>query len=429
MLKKIILGFLALIVLILVFHSFIIGVFAKPQVELQISKALGTDVQINVLSVRLWPGSAAVYGLKIKNPAGFSDNNLLDLGSASVSLDIPGLVKQFTSGASEPKTIVIEHIKIKGFKFLFERVKQDPKPLSNVEQLVENINASQAAGQPKTDAEKPAEKKEETKPADIHIVLKTFSFEDGSITVRDAVTGKGFEYLVSDIDVEIDNIFYPAKPASDLVETIDFSARLGKDSPGEMTFQGKSNFMAGANLDSDLVIKDVSVADFNAFVAEQPFEMTAGGFDLQSKIKIENNQLSSSHQMTLHSLELAGKKDGNKLVGLPVQTVTAALSRLPSLEVPFEVNGDLSNPQFKITQAIRMAITMAIQKVLAGGLGDIKGLATDLKGQALGVAGGGAELVAEDAKKLVQGITGEGTEQIDASLKKLSGLLGKVKSE
>lgn len=427
MLKKIFLGILALIVLILVFHSFIIGVLAKPQVEQQLSKILGTDVKINVLSVRLWPGNAAVYGLKIKNPAGFSDDNLLDLGSAAVSLDIPGLAKQFTSGSPEPKTVVIEHIKIKGLKFLFERLNQEPKPLSNVEQLVENLNASQSVAEPEDETQ--AEKKEETKAADIRVELKNFSFEDGMVTVRDSTIGKGFEYTVSDINIEVNNIFFPAKPASELVETIDFSAKLGKENPGTLRFTGKSNFMAGANLDSDLVIEGVSLADFNAFVADQPFEMTAGGFDLNSKIKIENDELASTHQMKLNSLELAGKKDGNKLIGLPLQTVISAVSRLPSLDVPFEVNGNLSNPQFKVTQAIRMAISAAVQKVLAAGLGDLKGLATDLKGQALGVAGGSAEMVTEDAKKIVQGIAGEGTEQIDAGLKKLSGLLGKVKSE
>ncbi len=430
MLKKIFLGLLAVIVLILIFHSFIIGIVVKPQVEVQASKILGTEVKIAVLSVRLWPGNASVYGFKIKNPAGFSDDYLLDLGSAGVSLDVPGLIKQFTAGGKEPKTVVIDHVKVKGLKFLFERLNQSSKPVSNVDKLVENMNANQPAKDAEPAAPEQPAKKEETKPLDIHIELKQFSFKDGRVTVKDATVGKGFEYVVNDINIDFQNIFFPAKPASELVETIDFSAELGKQNPGTVSFKGRSNFMAGPNLDSELSVKDVSLADFNAFVADQAFEMKAGSFDLQSTIKILDNQLVSQHQLKLNSLALGAKSDGTKLIDLPLQTLIAALSRLPSVDVPFEVSGDLKNPQFKLTQAIRAAVSGAIQKVLAGGLGDLKGLADNLQGQALGIAGDGTVKITDDAKKLVQGITGEGSESIDEGIKKLSGLLGKVtKSE
>ena len=122
MLKKIFLGLLVVVALILVFHSFIIGTLVKPQAEQQLSKLLGTDVKISVLSVRLWPGNAAVYGLKIKNPEGFSDGQLLDLGSFSVAIDVPGIMKQYASRGEGAKHIVVDHIKIKGLKLLFEKL-------------------------------------------------------------------------------------------------------------------------------------------------------------------------------------------------------------------------------------------------------------------------------------------------------------------
>ncbi|HRK61824.1 MAG TPA: DUF748 domain-containing protein [Candidatus Omnitrophota bacterium] len=426
MLKKILLGLLAFIVLILVFHSFIIGVIVKPQVESQVSKILGTDVKFNALSVRLWPGNATVYGFKIKNPIGFSDDYLLDLGSAGVSLDVPGLIKQFTAGGSEPKTIVIEHVKIKGLKFLFERGDQTSKPISNVDKLIENINASQPAKKEEAASEKP-EKTDEAKPMDIRIELKQFSFKDGRVTLKDSTIGKGFEYVVDNINIDVENIFYPAKPASELVETVGVAADLGKQNPGTVHFKGRSNFMAGPNLDSELTVEGVSLADFNAFISDQPFEMKAGTFDLKSTIKILDNQLTSQHQMKLSSTELGAQTGGAKLMDIPMQTVLAALNRLPSLDVPFEVSGDLKNPQFKVTQAIRVAIANAIQKVLAGGLGDLKGLADNLQGQALGIAGENTEKLAGDAKKLVEGLAGEGSESLDEGIKKLSGMLGKMK--
>lgn len=440
MLKKIFFGVLIVLVLVLVFHSFIIGTFVKPQVEQQASKILGTDVQISVLSVRLWPGSAAVYGLKIKNPSGFSDENLLDLGSASVALDAAGLIKEFSSGAAGSKSVVIDHVKIKGLKLLVERMAQANGPISNLEKLVQNLNAqAKPADKPSeasTTPEKTTPEQPTQKPLDLKVELKEFSFTDGKVTVRDSTIGSRFDYAVNKININVKNIYFPAKPASELVETIDASAQLGNQNAGSVSFQGRSNLMAGVNIDSKLLVKGVALSDFNAFLADQPFQISAGQFDLESAIKVTDNQLASQHQLKLTSMELKNKAEGNGLIGLPIQTLIATLSRLPSLDVPFEVNGDLKNPQFKVTKAISAAITAAIQKVLAGGLGDLTGaakeltgVANSLAGQALGVAGASTGEISGDAKKLIQGITGEGSESVDKGLKKLSGFLSKVKSE
>lgn len=429
MLKKILIGLLVFVVLVLVFHSFIIGTLVKPQAEKQVSKILGTDVAISVLSVRLWPGNAAIYGLKIKNPSGFSSENLLDLGSASVSLNVPGLIKQFAASDKSPKTVVIDEIKIKGLKFLFERALSAQGPLSNVEKLVKNMEAAQPQGK-NLEAGEDVQSSPETKPtAEVQIEIKHFIFSDGRVTVKDATVGKGFDYVVDDIDIDFKNIFLPAKPALELVEEFDVSAQLGTQSPGRVSLQGRSNLMAGANVDAALLVEAVSLMDFNAFVADQPFEIKAGTFDLKSKIKILENELESEHDLKLASMVLGSRSGGESLMDLPMQTLISALSRVPSLHVPFEVNGNLQNPQFKITQAIRSAIGAGVQKVLAAGLGDLKGLATGLKGQALDFAGGGTAKVTDDAKKIVQGIAGEGSGSIEDGLKKLSGLLGKPKDQ
>lgn len=427
MLKKIFLGLLVVIVLVLVFHSFIIGTLVKPQAEQQISKLLGTDVKISVLSVRLWPGNAAVYGLKIKNPEGFSEGQLLDLGSFSVAIDVPGLMKQYTSRNEGAKHIVVDHIKIKGLKLFFEKLVTAQGPQTNFDKLIENMNKqTQPAAEKPTTTQPSTTPEPAEKPIELSLELKQFSFIDGKVTVHDATIGSGFNYVVDKINVDFKNIFFPAKPATDLVETLDVSAELGQQNPGTVSLKGRSNLMAGANIDAQLSVKSVSVADFNAFMSEQPFQIAAGKFDLESAIKILGNQLSSQHQLKLASLELKGKQNG-ALLDLPMQTLSVALSRLPSLDVPFEVNGDLKNPQFKVTQAIKAAISASIQRVLAGGLGDLKGLATDLQSQALGIAGENAEKLTGDAKKLVQGLTGESSETLDKGMKKLSGFLSKAK--
>lgn len=437
MLKKIFIGVLGVLILALVFHSFIIGTVVKPQVERQASKILGTDVKIAVLSVRLWPGSAAIYGLKIKNPNGFSDGYLLDLGSFHVSLNVPALMKEFANGATGTKSIIIDHVKIKGLKLFVERLIRDQKPQSNLEKLTENLSNSQKAEQANSDASAksadPAKKS-----LDLKIELKKFIFSDGKITVRDATIGSGFEYAVDKINIEIENIFVPAKPANELVENLNVSAQLGTKKAGVVSLKGRSNLMAGSNIDAKLSIKDVDIADFDAFITEQPFRITAGKFDLESAIQILDSQLQSQHQLKLSSLQLKGRLgDSQTLLDLPLQTLLTTLSSLPALDVPFEVNGDLKNPQFNVTRALKTAIGNGIQRVLASGLGDLKGAAKELKvvadglsGQALNmVATGTPEKLGDDAKKLIQGLGGETSESLEGGLKKLSGFLAKTKEK
>lgn len=423
MFKKILIGLFILIVLVVVFHSFIIGTIVKPQVESQVSKILGTDVRMNVLSVRLWPGNAAVYGLKIKNPVGFSDQYLLDLGSFSLGLDVRGLMRQFSNRTSGPKTIVVDEINVRGLKLLIEKIATPDGSKSNIEKIAEHV-----ASQNKSAKTSPEEQTGTIQPAAWHVELKHFDFDGGKIVFRDKTIGTGFEYTIDKIKVDVKNIYYPAKPANELVELLDVSARIGNQKPGEISLKGKSNLMAGLNADAELKISDASIADFNAFVADQPFQIAGGKFDLDSAILIADNQLTSQHNLKLSSMELASKTGMSQLVDLPLQTLLTTLSRLPTIQFPFEVQGDLKNPQFKITQAIKAAIANGIQRVLAGGLSDLTGVAQGLKTQAVDIATESTDQVVSDAQKMVKDLAGEGTESLQGGMKKLTGLMGK-KSE
>ncbi len=451
MVKKILFGVLLFVVLAVLFHSYIIGTVVKPQIERQVSNILGVDVKMNVLSVRLWPGSAAVYGLKIKNPVGFSDELLLDLGSFSAVLNVPALIKEFSPSYVGPQTVVIENVKVKNLKFLFERIAGAGNVDSNVEKIIKNLNAH---AKPADNQQAVKEQSPETaqKPFNLKIELKQFSYVDGKVTVRDAQTGSGFEYVIDKINVDFRNIYFPAKPASELIEDLNITAQLGKATPGTFSLKGKSNVMAGPNLDANLSIKDVGLSDFNAFMSDQPFQITDGKFDLQSEIKILNKQLLSRHKLKLTAMELAGRSGGSELLDLPLQTLLSSLSRLPALHVPFDVNGDLNNPQFNITRAVKSAVGVAVQRVLAGGLGDLNkvakeltgvasqvsgqalgaakgltGVAGQVGGQTLGVAGQSTEKLAGDAQKLVRSLTGDTSQSLEGGIKKISGFFSKAK--
>lgn len=426
MLKKVLLGLFLFVLFVVLFHSFIIGIFVKPQAERMISKLLGTEARMSALSVRLWPGNAAVYGFKIKNPEGFSENNLLDIESFSVDFDVLGFVKQ-ASPSSGVKKLIIDQIKIKKLKLFLEKIVHAQGTQCNIEKLIKNLN-TQKLHSSSAELNKNNSTEAEFQKNKIEIELKSFQLLDGQVTIHDKTIGAGFDYAVSKININFENIFIPAKPANELVEAVDISANLGNQNAGTLRFQGRSNLMSGINLDGKLFIQDVGLSDFNAFLVDQPFQIFSGNFNLQSDIKILSSQLASQHYLKLNSLKLSNKPGNEKMImDLPLQTILATLGRLASMDVPFEVNGDLKNPQFKIGTAIRTAITQSIQKVLAGGLTDLKGVAGNLSESALGLATAKPEELAQNAKKIIKELKGESPQALEGGLKKLSGLFAKMK--
>jgi uncharacterized protein involved in outer membrane biogenesis len=102
---------------------------------------LKTDVRVSGVSIDLKGGKAAIAGMTIANPKGYSSAKLFELKDILVDLDLSSLGKD---------VLVIEAVRIQNPKINFEG---DADGGSNMQTLMDNMNSGSADSGTKTEAE------------------------------------------------------------------------------------------------------------------------------------------------------------------------------------------------------------------------------------------------------------------------------------
>jgi hypothetical protein len=149
--KKTVLNFIVLplviLLVVLVAAFFFVGAgLIKSGIEKAASSTLGVPVTIKSIDLSIFQGHVGIKGLVVKNPPGYANETLLELGEAAVNLDIGSLMSD---------TVKIQLIKLDGTKLTMEQ-----KGLSNnLKEILDKL--------PKE--EKKAEPKPEEKGKNLHI--------------------------------------------------------------------------------------------------------------------------------------------------------------------------------------------------------------------------------------------------------------------
>jgi hypothetical protein len=149
--KKIVLNYivLPLVILLVVLAAtffFVGSTLIKSGIEKAASSALGVPVTIKSINLSILQGRVSINGLVVKNPPGYANETLLELGEASVNLDTGSLLSD---------TVKIQLIKLDGTKLTMEQ-----KGLSNnLKEILDKL--------PKE--EKKAESKPEEEGKNLHI--------------------------------------------------------------------------------------------------------------------------------------------------------------------------------------------------------------------------------------------------------------------
>jgi len=115
--KKIVLNFivLPLVILLAVLSAafFLVGTtLIKSSVEKAASDALGVPVTIKGIDLSILQGHIGIKGLIVKNPPGYANETLLELGEAVVNLNIGSLISN---------TVKIKLIKLDGTQLTMEQ--------------------------------------------------------------------------------------------------------------------------------------------------------------------------------------------------------------------------------------------------------------------------------------------------------------------
>lgn len=130
--KKIVLNFVVLpivILLIIIVAGFFLisSSLIESGVEKAASSALGVPVTIKDIDLSILQGHVGIKGLVVKNPPGYANETLLELGEAVVNLNIGSLLSN---------TVKIKLIKLDGTKLTIEQ-----KGLSNnLNEILDNLS-------------------------------------------------------------------------------------------------------------------------------------------------------------------------------------------------------------------------------------------------------------------------------------------------
>ncbi len=133
---SVILGLVGLVVVLVVaFYLFGEGAI-KSAVETAASKALGVAVTIEDVDLSILRGRVGIEGLVVKNPGGYANENLLELGEGLVAVNVGSLLGD---------TVKIREIKLDGAKLTMEQ-----KGLSNnLKEIIDRLpKGSKADEQP-----------------------------------------------------------------------------------------------------------------------------------------------------------------------------------------------------------------------------------------------------------------------------------------
>ncbi len=130
-------GIAALLLIVIIGIPLFGAGLIKATVEKVATTTLGVPVTIKNIDLSILQGKVGIEGLVVKNPQGYANETLLELGNCAVNLDIGSLMS---------KTIKIELIKLENTKLTIEQ-----KGLTNnLNEILDKLPKSDKEPEPKT---------------------------------------------------------------------------------------------------------------------------------------------------------------------------------------------------------------------------------------------------------------------------------------
>lgn len=185
-----------------------------------------------------------------------------------------------------------------------------------------------------------------------HISIKIFdiSFWNGSVTARG---------IRLDPFLEIPKIYIQVSPLS-LLKHKESPVTLFVLFPdsGKLHFQGNIKLTEKFSFNEFkgvLRAQNVSIVGLKDFLLHHyKIEPSSGTADLDSKILLKKTYLTSSHLLKIHNLSMNEKN----LAGLASGVILRSIQGLDqkTIELKFQVNGDIAHPKFNWTEILGDAI-------------------------------------------------------------------------
>lgn len=138
------------------------------------TRVSGTSVHVDGVELQLLDGKAAISGLNIANPPGFSGPDIFRLGQIAVAIDIESL---------KEGPIVIDRLQVSQPQVFMEMNEENR---SNLDVLRKNVQSYTGTTTSPTGEEQPAEAAGEP----VKLIIRKLVFEGGSLSASSALAGK-----------------------------------------------------------------------------------------------------------------------------------------------------------------------------------------------------------------------------------------------
>jgi uncharacterized protein involved in outer membrane biogenesis len=362
-------GLIALVVILVLILGGIIGFrIAAGILKGKVVEALGPGSEIQAVQVG-WSG-VEVHGLRIKAPRGWPATDTL---RAERVVIFPGL-RSLWSATIRIRTVTVVRPYLSAVRTKDGRLRVLPNLLEPPDPAPKGMPP---AG-----------------PAMPSIAISRIQVKDGVVELFNyAVAPSPLKIRLEQIQATVRNVAVPGlkgKSHFDLVAVV-----KGIQQDGRAKIVGWTEI---ASKDSSLKTELRSLD----LVALQPYLTQAsdvrvrrGSLDLDLQSEVRNNRLRAPGTVVISDLEFAPSRDTSEtFMGVPRSAVVNFLkNRDNKIAINFTIEGDLSNPQFTLREALATRVAAGLAELLGV---SIRGLA-----EGVGTLGGkGVEAVGEAARGL-----------------------------
>jgi hypothetical protein len=188
--KALIAAALILIILFAAVLTFVLtrlDFIVKAAIEKYGTQAAGVPVRVESVKIRLREGSAAIRGLTIANPEGFTDPRAFSLGETGVGIDIRSLAKDVK---------VIDDIHVLAPRIFVEINSNRSVNLNVIRKNLERAAAGANAPSPEKTRRKTGKGEEP------RLIIKRIVFSDGSIDARiAALNNRTFQLRLPSVEM------------------------------------------------------------------------------------------------------------------------------------------------------------------------------------------------------------------------------------
>ena len=351
-------------------HDRLLGMAAEPALEKLMTQVFDMPVSINGMRIAPFLGRISVKELVILNPTGFRRRDHFTCNDFVIDLDLRVLKNKF---------IRIRKAHFREVIFAIESYMTPQGSRTNVWHWYHNMGLDEDGP--------PIPPRAMPHPENIgedswRVRIDRLELENGTLIFDDRREAEEQRWIFHHLNgywTVFDFLSDYVSPT--FTEYIKLEGSFGANPPARFEGEGKCQFADGDNFDVNTLITEGSAEEYAFLLSGILGEVRGGTYDLKSHLLCVEGHLTSEHRLTLKSIKLAAPTAAQKLFKYPFGAIRLLLEDQKILELDIRVDGDISDPKFRVLSAFTKAFQRSmVNKTKAGIKGTVK-IAADTPNQ------------------------------------------------